>query len=71
VLHEILRVFINLFDENVFQNPQIFRNTLRLFPEQSTLTSIAMENHVAPPSHGETRRYGPGIGVYVSVYGLL
>jgi hypothetical protein len=25
VLHEILRVFINLLDENVFQNPQIFR----------------------------------------------
>jgi hypothetical protein len=24
-------------DEKVFQNPQIFRKTLRLFPEQSTL----------------------------------
>jgi hypothetical protein len=37
VLHEILWVFIKLLDENVFQNPQIFRKTLRLFPEKSTL----------------------------------
>jgi hypothetical protein len=37
MLHEMLRVFINLLDENVFQNPQIFHKTLRLFPEQSTL----------------------------------
>jgi hypothetical protein len=35
--HKILRVFINLLDENVFQNPQISCKTLRLFPEQSTL----------------------------------
>jgi hypothetical protein len=33
----ILRVYINLLDENVFQNPQIYRKTLRLSPELSTL----------------------------------
>jgi hypothetical protein len=33
----ILRVLINLLDENVFQNPNIFRKTLRLSPEPSTL----------------------------------
>jgi hypothetical protein len=35
VLHESLSIL--LLDENVFQNPQIFRKTLRFFPEQSTL----------------------------------
>jgi hypothetical protein len=36
-LTEFYESFINLLDEKVFQKPQIFRKTLRLFPEQSTL----------------------------------
>jgi hypothetical protein len=30
-------VFVNVSDENVFQNPQIFGQTLSISPEQSTL----------------------------------
>jgi hypothetical protein len=33
----ILRVFNTIFYENEFQNPQIFQQTISLFPEQSTL----------------------------------
>jgi hypothetical protein len=33
----MLRVFINVLDEIVFQNPQILLRTHGLFPEQSTL----------------------------------
>jgi hypothetical protein len=35
----ILRVFINVLDENVFQNPQIFRRTHSPFPEQLSLVA--------------------------------
>jgi hypothetical protein len=37
----ILRVFINVLDENVFQNPQILRRTHGLFLEQTTLGHLA------------------------------
>jgi hypothetical protein len=37
-------VFMNLLDENGFQNPQISRKTLRLFPKQSTLDCVLLEN---------------------------
>jgi hypothetical protein len=35
----ILRVFNTILYENEFQNPQIFQQTISLFPEHSTLTS--------------------------------
>jgi hypothetical protein len=35
--HEILRVFNTILYENEFQKPQIFQQTISLFPEQSTL----------------------------------
>jgi hypothetical protein len=37
VPHGILRDFINVLDENVFQNPQILHRTVGLLPEQTTL----------------------------------
>jgi hypothetical protein len=51
VPHGILRVLINLLDENVFQNPQIFRKTLRLFPEQSTLVPSPLINQKVLEEH--------------------
>jgi hypothetical protein len=33
----ILHVFNTILYENEFQNPQIFQQTISLFPEQSTL----------------------------------
>jgi hypothetical protein len=35
--HGILHVFNTIIYENEFQNPQIFQQTISLFPEQSTL----------------------------------
>jgi hypothetical protein len=35
--HGILHVFNTILYENEFQNSQIFQQTIRLFPEQSTL----------------------------------
>jgi hypothetical protein len=35
--HVILHVFNTILYENEFQNPQIFQQTISLFPEQSTL----------------------------------
>jgi hypothetical protein len=35
--HGILGVFNTILYENKFQNPQIFYQTISLFPEQSTL----------------------------------
>jgi hypothetical protein len=35
--HGILHVFNTILYENLFQNPQIFQQTISLFPEQSTL----------------------------------
>jgi hypothetical protein len=37
VPHGILRVFNSILYENEFQNPQIFQQTISLFPEHSTL----------------------------------
>jgi hypothetical protein len=37
VPHRILRVFNTILYENEFQNPQIFQQTISLFPEHSTL----------------------------------
>jgi hypothetical protein len=37
VPHGILRVFNTILYENEFQNPQIFQQTISLFPEHSTL----------------------------------
>jgi hypothetical protein len=42
VPHGILRVFSTIFYENEFQNPQIFQQTISLFPEHSTLVSSAL-----------------------------
>jgi hypothetical protein len=53
-LEYILGVFINLLEENVFQNPQFFRKTLRLFPEQSTLV---MESSLARLGSGSSRHF--------------
>jgi hypothetical protein len=36
--HEILHVFNTILYENEFQNPQIFQQTISLFPEHSTLS---------------------------------
>jgi hypothetical protein len=35
--HRMLRVFINVFDENVFKNPLILRQPVRFSPEHPTL----------------------------------
>jgi hypothetical protein len=35
--HGILHVINTILYENKFQNPQIFQQTISLFPEQSTL----------------------------------
>jgi hypothetical protein len=40
VPHGILRVFSTILYENEFQNPQIFQQTISLFPEQSTLALL-------------------------------
>jgi hypothetical protein len=71
VFHEILRVIINLLDENVFQNPQIFRKTLRLFPEQSTLQNTMIPCHSpivyesTGPDHSKNARHGARWGTVV------
>jgi hypothetical protein len=41
VTHRILRVFINLLDENVFKILKFLRQTLSLSPDQSTLVQIS------------------------------
>jgi hypothetical protein len=38
--HGILHVFNTILYENEFQNPQIFQQTISLFPEHSTLEKI-------------------------------
>jgi hypothetical protein len=38
--HGILHVFNTILYENEFQNPQIFQQTINLFPEHSTLVLI-------------------------------
>jgi hypothetical protein len=44
----ILRVVINVLDENLFQNPQILRRTHGLFPEQTTLVAWITEPATDP-----------------------
>jgi hypothetical protein len=39
VPHEILGVSSTILYENEFQNPQIFQQTISIFPEQSTLVT--------------------------------
>jgi hypothetical protein len=38
----ILRVFNPILCENKYQNPQIFQQTISLFPEQSTLVVVVV-----------------------------
>jgi hypothetical protein len=40
VPHRILRVFINVLDENVFQNPLIFKQPISFSPQQTTLGGV-------------------------------
>jgi hypothetical protein len=40
--HGILRVFNTIYYENEFQNPQIFQQTIRLFPEYLTLYDLSI-----------------------------
>jgi hypothetical protein len=40
--HGILRAFNTILYENEFQNPQIFQQTISLYPEQSTLAIAAL-----------------------------
>jgi hypothetical protein len=42
VPHGILHVFNTILYENEFQNPQIFQQTISLFPEQPTLAALKM-----------------------------
>jgi hypothetical protein len=37
--HGSLNIFNTILYQNEFQNPQIFQQTIRLFPEQSTLVN--------------------------------
>jgi hypothetical protein len=50
--HGILRVFNTILYEKEFQNPQIFQQTISLFPEHSTLVGWKMQyrgiDHVQP-----------------------
>jgi hypothetical protein len=41
-----IRVFTAILYENEFQNPQIFHQTVSLFPEHSTLASHLLPNTV-------------------------
>jgi hypothetical protein len=44
VPHGILKVFNTILEENKFQNPQIFQQTISPFPEHSTLVIVVMCN---------------------------
>jgi hypothetical protein len=45
VSHGILQVFILIFYENVFQNPELFPTQGSLSPEQSTLAPARLRGH--------------------------
>jgi hypothetical protein len=45
--HGILHVFNTILYENEFHNPQIFQQTISLFPEKSTLELTTLNFHVA------------------------
>jgi hypothetical protein len=53
VPHGILLVFNTILYENEFQNPQIFQQTISLFPEHSTLAkgSVARNNKNSAPGN--------------------
>jgi hypothetical protein len=56
--HGILHVLYTILNENEFQNPQIFQQTISLFPEQSTLSStIYTETGIFKTLHCENCRY--------------
>jgi hypothetical protein len=42
--HGILHVFNTILYEYEFQNPQIFQQTISLFPEQSTLVKLTLNS---------------------------
>jgi hypothetical protein len=42
--HGMLHVFNTILYENEFQNPQIFQQTISLFPKQSTLVTTLAES---------------------------
>jgi hypothetical protein len=46
VPHGILRVFNTILYENEFKNPQIFQQTISLFPEHSTLGQLLPSNYL-------------------------
>jgi hypothetical protein len=41
----ILKVFIFMLDENVFQNPELFPTQVSLYPEHSTLAPPGKRNY--------------------------
>jgi hypothetical protein len=45
VSHGILRVINTILYENEFQNPQIFQQTISLFPEHSTLLLLLLKKN--------------------------
>jgi hypothetical protein len=55
VPHGISRVFNTILYKNEFQNPQIFQQTISLFPEQSTLAKVNISfrgvDYLGPWSH--------------------
>jgi hypothetical protein len=50
VPHEILRVFNTILYKNEFQNPQIFQQTISLFPEHSTLAGVSIHDITKKPA---------------------
>jgi hypothetical protein len=48
VPHGILLVFNTILYENEFQNPQIFQQTISLFPEHSTLVVAHFDEKITP-----------------------
>jgi hypothetical protein len=48
--HGILHVFNTILYENEIQNPQIFQQTISLFPEQSTLVVVEVGQKLSRPA---------------------
>jgi hypothetical protein len=46
--HGILHVFNTILYENEIQNPQMFKQTISLFPEQSTLVPSVFRTCIVP-----------------------
>jgi hypothetical protein len=73
VPHVILRAFVTMFYKNKFQNPQIFQQTISLFPEHSTLLFfhvVAQVNLFYWLQKGgfESKECKQGIGIYKMVW---